>query len=389
MSTWSGDVGTKYLTSQHVKTFFSPENGEWFIPTPSSADAKKQTCSSKLYRRAIHHVEGDALWSELVQWLQDELFSPDKPRFAVIKIGLSILDSSVEVSGDLSELNRQCSQKDTEELFMRGDDVKCALLHSLLRAGVVANNPSYFVPGNRYEACERHMKERTVELVKELGLHWDPLEISVLGMTYQRDENFVGGHARVSDLAAYLKQYGCWRQEKDGSHVPFCTVPYPLRWSDKVAEALLSTPQFQKCIEVPFDHITIVFCNNHINLFDPDKCGVLHDAYMSSPGNQAPATRRVALCSIQDRSHAEAYRQVKLAHQDEKGWNPYNKLPYITPQFRSVAVAYLQKETRARHPAWMADGFWDGGKHEWLTLPSPGAEQAAAAGPDAEQAAAP
>jgi hypothetical protein len=234
----------------------------------------------------------------------------------------------------------------------------------------VAKNPAYFVTGNRYEACGRHMKEHTVELVKELGLHWDPLEISVLGMTYQRDENFLGGHARVSDLAAYLKQYGCWRREGD-THVPFCTLPYPLGWGiDKAAAAVLETPQFQKCISVPHDHITIVFCNNHIDLFDPDRCGVLHDAFMTSPCNQAPAKRRVSLCSIQDVSHShnEAYKQMKEAHKGSAGWSVFTKLPYITPQFRSVAAAYLQKETRARFDVHCADGFWDGAKHEWFKL---------------------
>jgi len=381
MSSWPGDIGTKYLTSRDVKAFFTAENGEWIIPTPSSADAKKQSCSSRLFWRKINHVdaERDADWGALVHWLQDQLFSPDKPRFAVIKIGLSILDSSIEHSGDLSELNKLCAQKDTEELFIKGDDVKCALLHSLLRAGVTSN-PSYFVSGNRYDVRGRHMKEHTVELVKELGLHWDPLEISVLGMTYHRDESFVGGHARVSDLAAYLKQYGCWRREKDLSYVPFCTLPYPVGWGmDKDAAAVLSTPQFQKCIEVPSDHITIVFCNNHIDLFNPDRCGVLHDAYMPSPANQAPAKRRVALCSIQDVSHEEAYNQLKQAHKDIEGWSPYIKFPYITPQFRSVAVSYLQKETRAKYPGWCADGFWDGGKHEWLKLPGQDAEEATAA----------
>lgn len=207
----------------------------------------------------------------------------------------------------------------------------------------MAKNPAYFVTGNRYEACGRHMKEHTVELVKELGLHWDPLEISVLCMTYQRDENFLGGHARVSDLAAYLKQYGCWRREGD-THVPFCTLPYPLGWGiDKAAAAVLETPQFQKCISVPHDRITIVFCNNHIDLFDPDRCGVLHDAFMTSPCNQAPAKRRA-------------------------GWSVFTKLPYITPQFRSVAATYLQKETRARFDVHCADGFWDGAKHEWFKL---------------------
>ncbi len=78
--------------------------------------------------------------------------------------------------------------------------------------------------------------------------------------------------------------------------MPFCTLPYPLGWGiDKAAAAALETPQFQKCISIPHDHITIVFCNNHIDLFDPDRCVVLHDACMTSPGNQAPAKRRVSL----------------------------------------------------------------------------------------------
>ena len=44
------------------------------------------------------------------------------------------------------------------------------------------------------------------------------------------------------------------------------------------------------------------------------------------------------------------------------------KFSYITPQFRSVAAAYLRKETRAKFPAHCADGFWDGAKHEWFKL---------------------
>ena len=324
----------KYLSSEDIKAFHNKEN-KWII-SPTN-----------LSERTIGSIKGDTEWNNLVLWVEEQLFMPDKDHFAVIKIPLSLLVTSID--------------DDIEELFSRGDDVKCSLLQSLLQRGVSMRYPSYFLSGNKYDVAGRHMKKDKVHQCTELGLHWDPLEISVLGTTYHKDKAFIGGRARVADLAAYLKRYGCFTQVDSNQVSPFCTLPYPPQESmDPFALSVLESPRFQKCIYLPYDCITILLCNNHIDLFNPERCGVLHDAFQSCE-DQAPAKRRVALCSIQDVSHAEQFQLAREAYRDQANWNIYIKYPYITPQFRSMAASCLLNKQNL-----LVEGFWDGEKHEWF-----------------------
>lgn len=346
----------KYLSHEDIATFFD-ENCEWIIR------------GTEIEGREVKDVDSME-WTNLVEWLENQLFMPGKPHYAVIKIGMSLLANSIKQPGNLIELNQMYARTDSvEELFIRADDVKCSLLRSLLNRGALQRHPSYF-PGREYAVAGRHIK-KNVHQCAELQLHWDPLEVSVLGTTYHKDEYFLGGHARVADLAAYLRQYGCFSTREDGRVIPFCTRPYPPQGTmDKYALDKLQSPEFQTDIYIPWDCVTLLFCNNHIDLFNPERCGVLHDAREGSPLNQAPHKRRVALCSIQDTSHGKDFQEATKVYKSvDPNWSVFIKYPYITPQFRSMAASYLHNEQVVDQNR--ADGFWDGEKQEWFQRQSP------------------
>jgi len=344
---------TRFLSHEDIASFFN-ENDEWII-----RGTEINHCREVM---DVDCVE----WNNLVDWLENQLFMPGNPHFAVIKIGMSLLGTSRKQPGSLSGLNQTYAKADNiEELYIRGDDVKCSLLKSLLDRGAAQRHKTFFT-GHQYAVAGRHMKE-TVHQCTELGLHWDPLEISVLGTTYHKDEHFEGGHARVADLAAYLRQYGCFSTREDGRVIPFCCRPYPPQSTmDKYALEKLESREFQTDIYIPWDCVTLVFCNNHIDLFNPERCGVLHDAAKGSALNQAPSKRRVALCSIQDVSNSKVSREAREAYASaDPEWNIYIKYPYITPAFRSMAASYIHNR-QVLDPSGSADGFWDGEKQEWF-----------------------
>ena len=62
----------KYLSHEDIATFFD-ENCEWIIR------------GTEIEEREVKDVDSTE-WTNLVEWLEDQLFIPGKPHYAVIKI---------------------------------------------------------------------------------------------------------------------------------------------------------------------------------------------------------------------------------------------------------------------------------------------------------------
>ena len=261
---------------------------------------------------------------EVVDWTMQQLFGYENPRFAILRIPFSVFGSSSpdecfnnaydnllpNLLGDILDL---CRKPDFEYRYMFP-----AEMHQYSVAGKHKKNIDGVWPS---------------EPRKSLRLHWDPLSIPILGTVYHKDENVDGGNALVSDLAHYLRDYG-------GS---VANGVYANRLLNH-ARVILESDRYMKMCpigkqpESSFDSITLQLVNNHIDLADYRKCGVLHTNQCSG----GMGLRRVALVSIQDTGKPYAdYIQSELTHLD--GTHQYAEFPYITPPFRALARAQLNE----------------------------------------------
>jgi hypothetical protein len=185
-----------------------------------------------------------------------------------------------------------------------------------------------------------------------LGLHWDPLQISVFGTTYHKDQGVIGGDARIVDLPAYLRDHGNLRVDSAGRSVPLCTRPYPPIFDD-VAYARLEA-EYQQVVPLHYDCITLLFLVNYIDLQDADVCGLLHDG-MPWRGE---GKRRVGLASIQDSITADCAGYMSLP-------NPWVQYPYVTPPFRSMATSIIRAQLDGTTPR-KQQGYYDGLHRKWV-----------------------
>lgn len=252
-----------FLSREHLASFWTAD-GEW---APEGLELP---------------VSG--VFESLVAHCNDELFGTAGRRFIALRLPLALLNSPAGpvdscISQDLAGSETLC-----DALFRRGDDVKAAMLRSMLASNLVATFPQYFPAQNLgcYRVAGRHDKLSTYHTPSgevrtgwphsaagepekpSLGLHWDPLQVTVLATTYHRDRGVEGGGARVADLQAYLRRHGNLRVGSSGTFVPLCTHPYPPKLDDGAIAQLEA--DYQTHVPLYYDCITLLFLVNHSEL---------------------------------------------------------------------------------------------------------------------------
>ena len=260
---------------------------------------------------------------EVVDWVMQQLFGFENPRFAILRIPFSVFASTNAdycfdnafnrlLPNMLVDILDRCKERDFKHGYM------------------------FPAPTMRqYAVAGKHKKWRDRQWPsgdrRSLKLHWDPLSIPILGTVYHKDENVGGGHALVSDLARYLHDVG-------GS---VANGVYAKGLLDDARIALendyMTLCPIGKQLDSDFDCITLQLVNNHIDLADYRKCGVLH----TNQGSNGTGLRRVALVSIQDIGQQYQHYSSSDRTKNDQGIHQYAKFPYVTPPFRAIARAHL------------------------------------------------
>jgi hypothetical protein len=261
---------------------------------------------------------------EVVDWTMQQLFGYENPRFAILRIPFSAFGSSSPdtcfdnaynnlLPNLLGDILDRCKKPDFKYRYMFPAEMRqygVAGKHKKWKDGVWPSGPR-----------------------QSLKLHWDPLSLPILGTVYHKDENVDGGNALVSDLAHYLRDHG-------GSVANGVYAKGLLHHARVILESnkYMKMCPIGKQPESSFDSITLQLVNNHIDLADYRKCGVLH----TNQGSGGTGFRRVALVSIQDTGELyKAYMRSEITSRD--GTHQYAEFPYITPPFRALARAQLNE----------------------------------------------